>query len=60
MQVSLDGELGPAVDDDKRCKKNSPSVSSYRDKRKKEYSDHGSKVGTVHRGRGGERPVLVR
>jgi len=42
----------PAVDDRRRCKKNSPSILSCLEKRTKEGCDRGSKVGTVHGGKG--------
>jgi len=40
-------ELDPALDDRRRCKKNSPSVLSCRDNKIKEVCDRGSKVETV-------------
>jgi len=51
------GELDPADDVHKRCKKNSPSVLSCIDKRTKEGCDRGSEVGTVHSGKDGEGPA---
>jgi len=38
------GEPDPAVDNRRRCKKNSPSVLSYIGKRKKEGCDRGSEA----------------
>jgi len=49
-----EGKLDPAKGIRRRCKKNSPSVSSYRGKRTREGCDRGRKVGTVHSGRNGE------
>jgi len=53
------GELDPAADVRRRCR-NSPSVSSCTDKRTREGYELGSKVGTVHIGQDGERPVPPR
>jgi len=50
-------ELDPAVDDCRRCKKNSPSVLSCIGKWTKERCDRGSKGRTVYTGRGGEGPL---
>jgi len=43
-------ESDPAEGVRRRCKKNSPSVLSCIDKRKREGCDRGSEVGTVHSG----------
>jgi len=50
------GELEPAVDDSRRCKKNSPSVFFlfyFFILHRCEGCDRGSEVGTVHSRRGG-------
>jgi len=62
MRDNPDGsaELDPAVDNRRRCKKNSSSLLSYADKRTKEGCDRDSEVGTVHSGRVGVRPVPLR
>jgi len=43
-------ELDPAVDDSRRCKKNSLSVLSSTDKKTKDGFDRGRKISTVHIG----------
>jgi len=43
-------ESDPAEGVRRRCKKNSPYVLSYIDKRSREGYDRGSEVETVHRG----------
>jgi len=53
MQDNPEGELDPAVDVRRRCKKNSPSLSSYIDTKTKESCDRSSEIGTVLCGRGG-------
>jgi len=50
-------ELDLAVDDRRYCKKNSPSVLSYIDKRIKEGCDRDSEVGTFTAGEAGTIPT---
>jgi len=45
------GELDLAVDDRRRCKKNSSSILSCIDKKTKESCNRGSKVRILHSGR---------
>jgi len=54
------GELDLADDAASATRRILPTVSSCIDKRTKEDCDRGSKVGTVHGGRHGEGPVLLR
>jgi len=61
MRDNLEGgELHPADDGHRRCKKNYPSVLSCIGKRTKEVCDRGSEVGTVYSGRDTEGPVPLR
>jgi len=53
MRDNSRGELDPAENVHRRCKKNS-SVLSCIDKRTREGCDRGSEVRTVHSGRDGE------
>jgi len=53
------GELDPAEDVHRRCKKNSPALSCI-GKRTREGCDRSSEVRSVHSGRGGEGPVPQR
>jgi len=53
------GELDPAEDLHKYCKKNSPSELSCIDETK-ERCDRGNEVETVHSGLGGKGPVPLR
>jgi len=55
-----EGELDPAVDDRRSCRKKSPSILMCLDKRTKEGCDLGSEVGTFHSGLGGEGPIPLR
>jgi len=54
------GELDPAEDVRRSCKKNSPSVLSCKGKRTRDGCDRGSEVGTVNSGLYGEWPVPPR
>jgi len=62
MQDNLEGgELDPADDVCRRCKKNSPSVLfALIGKRSKEVCGHGSEVRTVHIGQDRKEPVSLR
>jgi len=60
MRDNPGGELDPADDVHRRCKKNSSSFLFCIGKRTKEGCDHGSEVGTVHSGRDGEGPVPLK